>query len=214
MSKKSPVRAVLFDWDNTLLNSYPADTHAYLAMFGALGIPWGVEELKTHYTPDWYRLYRTAKLPRSRWEEANRLWRCFYRRQKPALLPGARQVLRELRKEFLLAVVTSGSRARVRRQLAGFGLTGWFAALICSEDAHRRKPHPAPLRAVLRRLSLRPEECVYVGDAPEDMEMAQRAGVRAIAVLGPYPTHERLRAAGPDAVLASIRELPHALRRY
>jgi phosphoglycolate phosphatase-like HAD superfamily hydrolase len=43
--------------------------------------------------------------------------------------------------------------------------------------------------------------------------MARRAGVRAIGVLGPFPTEARLRAAQPDLLLNSISELPNALRR-
>jgi hypothetical protein len=39
------------------------------------------------------------------------------------------------------------------------------------------------------------------------------AGVRPIGVLGPFPTAERVRAARPDAILNSIRELPHYLQR-
>jgi phosphoglycolate phosphatase-like HAD superfamily hydrolase len=54
---------------------------------------------------------------------------------------------------------------------------------------------------------------VYVGDSPEDLEMAKSAGVRAIAVLGPFPTEKRLRAARPDFLLESIRELPDVLKR-
>ena len=46
-------------------------------------------------------------------------------------------------------------------------------------------------------------------------QMARSAGVRAaIAVLGPFPTEKRLRAAKPDALLESIEELPHALREF
>jgi len=45
--------------------------------------------------------------------------------------------------------------------------------------------------------------------------MARRAGVRAIAVLGPYPVRDRLRAARPDALLPSIDRLPRLLlERY
>jgi phosphoglycolate phosphatase-like HAD superfamily hydrolase len=45
--------------------------------------------------------------------------------------------------------------------------------------------------------------------------MARRAGVRAaIAVLGPFPTEKRLRAAKPDLLLESIEELPAALARF
>ena len=208
------IRGVLFDWDGTLLDSYHADSQAYLAMFHALGINWDLEDLARHYTPDWYQVYRAARLPRARWEEAGRLWNRFYRQQKPVLLPGARRVLEQLGRRFKLALVTSGSRARVLRQLRQFGLAERFAARVCSEDAHRRKPDPAPLELALRRLRLPPEVCVYVGDAPEDIEMARRAGVRAIAVLGPFPVHDRVRAARPDVLLRSIDELPRLLESY
>ena len=211
---KTAIRGVLFDWDGTLLDSYHADTQAYLAMFHALGIDWGLEELARHYAPDWHHVYRAAKLPRARWEEAGRLWNRFYRQQQPALLPGARRVLRQLSRRFTLGLVSSGNRARVCRQLRQFGLTERFAARVCCEDAHWRKPHPAPLELALRRLRLAPEACVYVGDAPEDIEMARRAGVRAIAVLGPFPVHDRLRAARPDALLASLDRLPRLLESY
>ena len=214
MPARNSIRAVLFDWDGTLLDSYHADARAYLGMFRALGVDWGLEELARHYSPDWYRVYRAAGIPQARWDEADRLWRRHYREQKPALLPGARQVLRELAPRFTLALVTSGDRDRVLRQLRRFALSKLFDACVCSEDAHRRKPHPAPLQLALRRLCLAPEDCVYVGDAPEDIEMAHRAGVRAIAVLGPFPTHERLRAARPEALLLAIDQLPRLLKSY
>jgi HAD superfamily hydrolase (TIGR01509 family) len=204
----------LFDWDGTLLDSYHADAAAYQKMFARLGIRWGAKELARNYSPDWYRVYRAAGIPKSRWEEADRLWRQSYRHQKPALVYGARRVLGKLARRFTLGVVSSGDRSRVLRQLRLFGLSGMFAARVCSEDAGRRKPHPAPLRLALRRLRLKPDQCVYVGDAPEDVEMAHRTGVRAIGVLGPFPTHQRLRAARPAALLESISELPELLTRW
>lgn len=208
----APVRAVLLDWDGTLLNSYASDARAYLAMFRALGIGWGYREIESHYSPDWYRVYRAARIPQAKWREADRLWRLAYAREAPSLLPGARSVVRSLWRRFKLGVVTSGSRSRVRRQIRAFELSNYFAACVCSEDASRKKPHPAPLQLALGRMRAEPGDSVYVGDAPEDIEMARAAGVRAIGVLGPFPTARRIRAAQPEIVLGSIRELPRYLR--
>jgi HAD superfamily hydrolase (TIGR01549 family) len=205
-------RVVLFDWDGTLLNSYAADTRAYLAMFRALAIEWGVEQLETHYSPNWYQVYRAARVPRDKWRRADLLWRAAYGAEKPRLLRGARRVVCSLKRQFVLGLVTSGSRARVRRQLREFGLAQYFSICVCSEDASRRKPHPAPLKWAMKRLQARPEECVYVGDSPEDVEMARRARVPPIGVLGPFPTAQRIRAAGPDLLLESIGELPRYLQ--
>jgi phosphoglycolate phosphatase-like HAD superfamily hydrolase len=100
----------------------------------------------------------------------------------------------------------------VTRQLRDFRLTQLFRARVCSGDTPQKKPHPAPLRLALQKLRLEPSACVYVGDSPEDLQMARSAGVRAIAVLGPFPTEKRLRAAKPEFLLDSIRELPDTLK--
>jgi HAD superfamily hydrolase (TIGR01509 family) len=208
------IRGVLFDWDGTLLNSCEADTAAYLAMFRAMGIPWGRKELEKHYSPNWYRVYRAAKLARNRWAEADFVWRTSYSSQRPKLISGARRVLARLAGRHALGLVTSGDRQRVLRQLREFSLSELFAARVCGGDTRQRKPHPAPLRLALRNMDLNAAQCVYVGDSPEDLQMARSAGIgAAIAVLGPFPTEKRLRAARPDLLLESIEELPHALAR-
>ncbi len=212
--KQSSIEHVLFDWDGTLLDSFQADANAYMYMFGALGMSWSIAELKRHYSPNWHRVYLAARLPRAKWEEADRLWRLFYRKQQPKLQPGARNVLRTLDRRFKLALVSSGSRSRVRKQLREHNVSAMFLAKVCSEDAPRRKPHPAPLRMALEQLRALPHNSVYIGDAPEDIEMAHRAGVRAIGVLGGSPVPERLRAASPDAMIETIRDLPALLKIF
>lgn len=211
-SRNGGIQGVLFDWDGTLLNSYAADSAAYLAMFRQMGIDWTLNDLARHYSPNWYRVYRAAKLPRHRWDDADRAWRAQYANHKPRLMSGVRKMLQKLRIRHHLGLVTSGDRDRVVRQLHEFGLRRLFKSHVCSGDTRYRKPHPAPLRLALKQMCLKPEACVYVGDSPEDLEMAKRAGVRAIAVLGPFPTEARLRAAKPELLLESIAELPAALQ--
>lgn len=207
------LRGVLFDWDGTLVNSYEADSSAYLAMFREMGISWGLAELAQHYSPNWYDVYRAASLPKEKWDAADRAWRSHYAKHSPQLIAGAREVLLTLRGEHQLGLVTSGDRDRVTRQLREFRLTRIFAARVCSGDTLQKKPHPAPLRKALRHLNLKPSACVYVGDSAEDLHMARSAGVRAIAVLGPFPTGKKLRAANPDYLLESICQLPAVLKK-
>jgi HAD superfamily hydrolase (TIGR01509 family) len=211
--RKHPIEAVLFDWDGTLLDSFDADSSAYLAMFREMGIPWGLDQLALHYSPNWYNVYRAAKLPRARWDAANLAWRKQYVEYKPKLVLGARRVLAQLRRRYRLGLVTSGERDRVNSQLRYFQLTSLFASRVCADDTKLKKPHPAPLRLALKQMRLRPTACVYVGDSPHDLEMARRAGVRAIAVLGRFPTEKGLRAARPEFLLDSITKVPAILNQ-
>lgn len=207
-----PLQAVLFDWDGTLLDSADADSSAYLAMFRELGIPWGLNELAKHYSPNWHHVYRAAKIPRSKWDIADKLWAKHYVHHQPKLVSGARHVLAWVARRYQLGLVTSGDRVRVGRQLRYFRLTRLFATRVCAGDTPQKKPHPAPLRLALKQMSLNPAACVYVGDSPHDLEMSERAGVRAIGVIGSFPTEAGLRAAKPEFLLNSLKELLAVLK--
>ena len=212
MIPRPVLHGVLFDWDGTLLDSYHADSQAFLAMFRAMGVDWGLAELERHYSPDWYAVYRAAKIPEERWGEADRVWREFYAKHPSKLMAATRRVLSQLNKRHRLGLVSSGDRDRVSRQLREFRLTRVFRTRVLGGDTQEKKPHPAPLLKALREMKADARNCVYVGDTPEDVEMARAAGVRAIAVLGPFPTEKRLRAVKPEILLDRLEDLPAALR--
>jgi len=212
MTAPHTLAAVLFDWDGTLIDSYHADSQAYLALFREMGVPWGLPELERHYSPDWYVVYRAAGIPKARWPDADRIWRAYYAKHRPKLVSGARRVLMQLARRYELGLVTSGDRNRVMGQLRAFGLLRVLRTRVCGGDLEEKKPHPAPLQMALRQIAIEPADCVYVGDTPEDVAMARAAGVRAIAVLGPFPTEKRLRAVRPEFLLDDLRKLPGLLR--
>jgi HAD superfamily hydrolase (TIGR01509 family) len=211
VSIKQKLKAVIFDWDGTLLDSYHADSQAYLAMFRELGIAWEMRELDLHYSPDWYNVYRAAGVPETRWIEADLLWRKFYAEHRPKLMPDAREVLAKLAPEHKLGLVTSGDRNRVESQLREFAMLRTFRVRVCGGETERNKPDPGPLLAGMEKMKVQAAECVYIGDTPEDIAMSRAAGVRPIAVLGPFPTEQKLRAAKPEFLLERLEELPDLL---
>jgi pyrophosphatase PpaX len=212
--QRKPLQGVLFDWDGTLVDSYHADSSAYFAMFKEMGIDWGEKELARHYSPDWYAVYRAARLPRKQWAAADLAWRAHYAKHSPRLFVGVRRILSKLAAKHRLGLVTSGDRDRVHKQLRAFRLTSTFVARVCGGDTKRRKPHPEPLLMALRHMRLDPAACVYVGDSPQDIQMARRAGVRAIGVIGSFPTEAGLRAEKPEILLSSLNELPEVLKTF
>jgi HAD superfamily hydrolase (TIGR01549 family) len=172
-----------------------------------------LDQLAQHYSPNWYDVYRAAGLPEQHWSAADTAWRKHYSEFRPKLIPGARKVLTAVGRRYKLGLVTSGDRDRVLRQLREFRLAKSFSARVCSGDTAHKKPHPGPLNFALQCIGLAPEHCIYVGDSPEDVQMAKSAHVRVIGVLGPFPTEKRLRASKPDLLLTSITELPAALKQ-
>jgi HAD superfamily hydrolase (TIGR01509 family) len=213
MGSREEMKGVLFDWDGTLIDSYHADSQAYLAMFRDMGLAWGLAELEQNYSPDWYAVYRAAGIAKERWSEADLAWRKHYAKHPSKLMNGAQRILQELAAKHRLGLVTSGDRERVSRQLQEFQLADVFETYVCGGDTNEKKPRPEPLLLALRQMNIDARHCVYVGDTPEDLLMARAAGVRPIAVLGPFPTEQRLRAAEPEYLLGSLEELPELLKK-
>lgn len=208
------IRAVLFDWDGTLVDSAEASFRCYQRLFGSFGLTYEREDFARTYSPDWYRTYEALGLARERWPEADSRWLTLYAGEKSALIPGAVQALDNLRRAGVPAgIVTSGSRTRVEPEVAALGLDGMFATRVFCEDCERRKPDPEPLRLALGRLGIAPAEAAYVGDSPEDVEMARAAGVYSVGIAGGFPNREALARAAPDLSAGSLAEGVESLLR-
>jgi len=206
------IKAVLFDWDGTLVDSAEASFRCYVRMFESFGIPFDRETYARTYSPNWYRTFEQIGLAREHWPTADERWLGFFADETCALIDGARELLDTIvNREIAAGIVTSGGRERVTRELALHGLAGHVREAVFGCDVANKKPHPEGLLMCLEKLSIDAHEAVYVGDSPEDIAMARAAGVYSIAVPGGYPNREALTAAGPDVVVDSLRDVWRAM---
>jgi len=116
--------------------------------------------------------------------------------------------------DFTLAVCTNKPRKTTEIVLKALEIDGRFSTVVAGGDLPRNKPDPAPLHEIARRLSVKTAELVMVGDGPQDVECGRAAGARTVGVLGGIADSRRLRAAGPDAMVGSLLELPELLQRW
>ena len=208
------LRALLFDWDGTLLDSAAMTYRCYARVFGEFGIDFDRQMFERTYSPDWYRTYEDIGLPREAWAEADRRWLGLYDAEPSALIPGTCEVLEQVAaKGIAQGLVSSGHPRRVRRELGDLGVDRYFSSIVCGGETARRKPDPEPLLAALDRLGVAPAEAAYVGDSPEDVQMARSAGVFAVGVPGGFPNRQALAAARPDLLAASVESAVSALLR-
>lgn len=209
---RSRLDAVLFDWDGTLVNSAEVSFRCFESVFGGYGIAFDRSTYAATYSPNWHRTYTAVGLPRDRWSEADARWVAGYCREAIPLIEGARLALDRLTAAGLtVGLVTSGDRVRVERELTAHGLDRVFGVMVCGPDTVNKKPHPEALLLALARLEVSPRRAVYVGDSPEDVEMARHAGARSIGVPGGFPNVEALQRSGPDLLAASLAEAVDAL---
>ena len=202
------IKTLLFDWDGTLVDSAHLGLAAFEKTFDELGVPFAHAVYEATYSPNWYSTYEALGLQKEHWKVADELWIRHYGEQSAPLIEGVGETLHTLRdKGYQLAVVTSGSRSRVSREVEQSVLREAFAVVICNEDIVNKKPHPEGLECAIRSIDVAPSQCAYVGDAPEDIEMGRRANVMTIGVRSAYPSSSRVLSAKPDLYLERLAEL-------
>lgn len=204
--------AVLWDWDGTLLDSAEASYRCYVRLFDSYGIGFDRALFSRSYSPNWHRTYEAVGLPPDLWPEADQRWLDHYCAEESRLVPGAREALARLDEAGIAqGIVTSGDRTRVSRELSGLEVERYFRTVVFGGDTHNRKPHPDALLLALERMAVAPARAAYVGDSPEDVEMARAAGVRAVGVPGGFPNREALAAALPDLLAPDVLAAVNAL---
>ena len=131
-----------------------------------------------------------------------------------ALFPGIEKSLRELKDAgYALGVVTSKRHWLCARGLDITGIAPYFECLVGKEDCATYKPAPGPVLAGAHLLGFPPEQCIYIGDSPYDLESGNAAGAQTIAALwGMFPSNV-LDACHPSAACTTASEIPAVVAR-
>ena len=130
-------------------------------------------------------------------------YRSLVRAGGVAILPGAAEWVRRLRREgWAQAVASSAPRRNIEVVLKVVGLAEQFDATVSAEDVERGKPDPQVFLLAASRVGAAPECSIVVEDAAAGIEAARRAGMRSIAVL-----RDGAQMAA-DVVVRSLADLP------
>ncbi len=100
---------------------------------------------------------------------------------------------------------TKGTPA-TRIILEKFGLLQHFEH-VQGTDGFPAKPEPDVILKTIDLFGVKPEDCLYIGDASADMEAGKRAGVVVCGAGYGYGNHEHMRSFGPDYWINSPLEL-------
>ncbi|MCS6769194.1 MAG: HAD family hydrolase [Candidatus Caldarchaeum sp.] len=199
----SVLKAVLFDFDNTLVDSARvlplAQRRVAAEVAGFLGVDFdgaleavrrveAVLEKQGVYDRDrmWMHVLRELGFNGVVEERLLRSWTLAYWEEyaKGEVFPEAPQVLRALGNRYSLGLVTNtdGLDGMKRFRLERKGLKGFFkVVVVAGEDVPEVKPSPRPFLHAAELMGARPAECVMVGDDPvNDVSGAKAAGMRAV----------------------------------
>ena len=202
------IKALLFDCDGTLVDSETLSACATdYAFRRILKRPLTEEESKkllgrpaNKILEEWFQ--ETGK---EIFEEATNYFVETMNEVKP--YDGIEDMLQFFSRKLRMAIVSSSSKEIVMRMLIATKLSSYFEFIVGHEDTDKHKPNPEPILEAIKRLQIKHDECIYIGDQPYDIMAAREAGVKVIGVTWGSGNREILESYEPHIILSRPEEL-------
>ena len=184
MSLTKP-RAILFDWDNTLVDTWPVIHEALNTCMREMGAEeWSLAQVKGNVKRSMRESF--PELFGDAWEDAARIYQDAYRSvhlQRLAPLSGAQETLQFIAKhaDVFCGLVSNKRGPTLRTELQHIGWEPLVHVAVGAGDAEKDKPSMAPMVHALKDSGVMAGEDVwFIGDTTVDLECANEGGATAI----------------------------------
>ena len=208
---KSPPKAIIFDWDNTLVNNWDPIFIAYKKTLKNLGLKKQSREETLKNAK--YSLRETfPRIFKNDWKKAKKIFYYEFKKihlQKIKPLPNAEKILKIIKEKRIVCGIISNKEGNLLRK--EINKLGWnkkyFKFLVGANEAKRDKPSKYPLLLALNKISLKPNKNIwYVGDNEIDVEFAKKNNCSSIFIENKMFKKKDLKQM-PDLILKKIENL-------
>ncbi|MBU2710349.1 HAD-IA family hydrolase [Zooshikella harenae] len=190
----SPIHAILFDLDGTLLDTAPdlvAAVNRLRHAHGESNLDYDlVRNCVSNGAKALVKLAFSITEEDERFTALHQQLLAFYEEQlvnETTLFPGMDHLLQAIESRQLpWGVVTNKPSQYTLPIMDSLALTKRSAVTLCPDHVQQRKPHPEALLTACNQLNCIPQQCIYIGDHERDIEAGQRAGMVTVAACYGY----------------------------
>jgi HAD superfamily hydrolase (TIGR01509 family) len=190
------IEAVLFDFDETMIDLEPQHDAAHRRLCAAMGSNYDdlpesfrfgsgrrivddITEMRNFF--GWTRSFEDLAAERLR--DFARVCRG----SDLALMPGVLRTVHALHERGVrLAITTSADAGPVREILDRFAIRSLFSLIVDGREVDRGKPDPAAYLVTAGKLGVAPSSCIVFEDSHSGVIAAKRAGMYCVAVRNPH----------------------------
>ncbi len=205
------IKAVIFDIDGVLLDSFEANFKFYQNLMARSGYPPPTrkEFPEIFHLSMWDAIKKLTGLNSE--EDIKHIWEMEESREVEyplellSIPTGAERIIEELSTNYSLGIATSRVKESVYEAPKLAKLQKYFKVAVSYDDTANHKPHPEPLLLATEKLGIKPEESVYIGDVENDVKAARAANMKVIL-------YSKNQLHGADARTSSFEKLPELIK--
>ncbi len=182
-------KAVIFDFDNVVVDSEPLHHRAYSTVFASKGHTIDIDE----YWLEWTSLGGGAEGEIDRYgldldpgdirREKDPIYSAYCTGGEIPVFPEALKIINSFALSGYILAIASGSYENdINAILSLNGIDHLFSSVTGKDDIARTKPDPETYIKALGRLGLSPSECFTIEDAEKGVISAHKAGIKVITV--------------------------------
>ena len=215
------IDAIVFDYDDTLADTFPARVEAMRLTFEEAGLLYDPTEFVETMRGSPFRAAFDEMSDARGWElNLMDVYLRHYWSKGPGfvyLFDGVREMLDALKQRGMpMGILTSkthdilveGRRAGAVVEVEELGIDGHFPHIVGFEDVTHHKPHPEGLERLIARIGAAPARTLVVGDSWSDVEVAKNGGCwSCLATWGLDDPTEQISRATPDFIAETPAQL-------
>lgn len=135
-------------------------------------------------------------------EESHRIYFDSIEKWEP--IDGINELVKQLSRNFTLAIESTAKRKFIDAALNHLNLTEYFRTISSGDDVANKKPDPAIYLNVINKLETESHNCIAIEDSETGVEAAKTAGIKCIALKHEeYPQN----LSKADLIVNNLREI-------